>query len=325
MGLLACGAAAQTPQQPASQPPAGILTPQSPDRMRGDYVLSAGDQILLRTLEMEELNERLFVIDGDGNIALPLIGVVRIGGLTVDSAKNLLRERMAKFVREPQITLTVTQFRAEPVYLAGPFRTPGTYPLQGRRTLSEFLIGTGGLAPGTVRRIRITRRAENGPIPLPTASTSADGKLSEAYVTISPTGQLTNLEDDITLKPYDVLTAEKAEMIYLTGELGKVGAMDVGDKEALSVLQVVALSGGLTRDAKGEDARVLRPVLNTNRRAEIPVNVKAIMQGRAKDFMLMPNDVLFVPSKSGAKRNVGRVLTYTAPGLVSTLIWVLVR
>jgi polysaccharide export outer membrane protein len=317
------GAGAQVPaQQPAA---AGILTPEFSDQIRADYILSAGDQILVRTLEMEELNERSFVIDGDGNIALPLIGIVRIGGLNVEAARDLLLERMRKFVRDPQVTLTVMRFRAEPVFLTGPFRQPGTYPLQGRRTLGDLLISAGGLAPGAVRRIRLTRRAEHGLIPLPGAQTSADGKLSEVLITTSPTGQLNDLSEDIPLKPFDVLTAEKAEMIYLTGELGKVGAIDVGDKEALSVLQVVAMSGGLTRDANGSEARILRPVLNTTRRAEIPVDVKAIMQGKAKDFMLMPNDVLFIPAKAGTKRNFARILGYTAPPLVTTLIWTLAR
>ena len=319
---VAFSAAAQATSQQQSQ---GVLTPQSEEQMRADYVLSTGDQILVRTLEMEELNERAFVIDGDGNIALPLIGVVKIGGMTVESARNLLLERMRKYVREPQMTMTVTRFRAEPVFLVGPFRQPGAYPLQGRRTLADVLISAGGLAPNTVRRIQITRRAENGPIPLPAATTSADGKLSEVFINISPTGQLTDLSEDIVLKPHDVLTAEKAEMIYLTGEIGKVGAMDVGDKEGLSVLQVVALSGGLTREANGTKARVLRTVLNTNRRAEIPVDVHAILQGQAKDFMLMPNDVLFVPAKAGTKRNLSRFLTYAAVPMISTVIWTVVR
>ena len=54
-------------------------------RMPADYVLGPGDQILVRSLEMEELNERVFVIDGDGNIALPLVGILHVAGLTADA------------------------------------------------------------------------------------------------------------------------------------------------------------------------------------------------------------------------------------------------
>jgi hypothetical protein len=48
------------------------------------------------------------------------------------------------------------------------------------------------------------------------------------------------------------------------------------------------------------------------------------MQGRSKDFMLMPNDVLFVPAKSGRGRKIGRALLYATP-VISTMTWMLIR
>ena len=88
---------------------------------------------------MEELNQRMFVIDGDGNIALPLIGILHVAGQKPQTRAggSLLIEKMKKFVRDPQLTVTITQFRADPVFIVGAFRSPGTYPLQGRRTVSR--------------------------------------------------------------------------------------------------------------------------------------------------------------------------------------------
>ena len=285
--------------------------------MPADYVLGPGDQILVRSLEMEELNERVFVIDGDGNIALPLIGILHVAGLTADSSRSLLIERMKKFVRDPQLTVTITQFRSDPVFIVGAFRSPGTYPLQGRRTVSEMVLMVGGLAPGTIRKVRLTRKTEQGPIP--GAVAVAEGTLSSMEIPVTKTGELAGVGVDLVLKPYDVLTAEKADPIYLTGEIGKIGGLEIGDHESLTVMQAVAMSGGLTREANGEQARVLRQVLDTNRRAEIPVNVKGIMEGRERDFLLMPNDVLFVPRKSGGKRNAGRIMLYALP-LIPTML-----
>jgi polysaccharide export outer membrane protein len=302
------------PQGPVSQ---GAISDVA-DRMRADYKLGPGDQILVRSLEMEELNERLFVVDGDGNIALPLIGVLHVGGLTADGAQKLLLENMRKYIRDPQVTVTIMRYRADPVYLVGGFRSPGTYPLQGQRTVGEMLLTAGGLAPGAVRRIRLARKNEYGAITLPATRQTESGTVAE--MVINNSGQLANPSDDIALKPYDVLTAERAELIYLTGEVGKVGGIEVGDRESMTIMQAIASSGGLTRDANGAEARVLRQVMDTNRRAEIPVNVSRIIEGRDKDFVLLPSDVLFVPRKSGAKRNAGRTLLYVAP-MASTLIW----
>src|SRR5689334_15829343 len=227
-------------------------------RMPADYVLGPGDQILVRSLEMEELNERMFVIDGDGNIALPLIGIFHVAGLTADASRSLLIERMKKFVRDPQLTVTITQFRADPVFIVGGFRSPGTYPLQGRRSVSEMVLMVGGLAPGTIKKIRLTRKSEQGPIPIPGAVAVAEGTLTSIEIPVTKTGELAGIGVDLVLKPYDVLTAEKADPIYLTGEIGKIGGLEIGDHEALTVMQAVAMSGGLTRDANGEQARVLR-------------------------------------------------------------------
>ena len=136
---------------------------------------------------------------------------------------------------------------------------------------------------------------------------------------VTKTGELAGIGVDLVLKPYDVLTAEKADPIYLTGEIGKIGGLEIGDHESLTVMQAVAMSGGLTRDANGEQARVLRQVLDTNRRAEIPVNVKGIMEGREKDFLLMPNDVLFVPPEVRSEAECRRIMLYALP-LIPTML-----
>jgi hypothetical protein len=57
------------------------------------------------------------------------------------------------------------------------------------------------------------------------------------------------------------------------------------------------MSGGFTRDAKRADVRVLRPIIDTNRRAEIPINLTGIYEGKVNDFP-RPNDLLYVPHSS---------------------------
>jgi hypothetical protein len=57
-------------------------------------------------------------------------------------------------------------------------------------------------------------------------------------------------------------------------------------------------------------AFILRPVLNTSRRAEIPLNLKRILSSEDSDVPLLPNDVLYVPKSSAIK---GRDLLYALP------------
>ena len=142
------------------------LPRRSINTVRPDYELGPNDQILIGVPEAEEINQRPFRIDADGFINIAAwIGRIRAAGLTVRGLEAELTTRLRDYIRDPHVNITVVQFRSEPVIFLGAFRTPGIYPLQGGRTLVEMLAAVGGMQPNASRRIKITRRAEYGPIP----------------------------------------------------------------------------------------------------------------------------------------------------------------
>jgi polysaccharide biosynthesis/export protein len=103
-----------------------------------------------------------------------------------------------------------------------------------------------------------------------------------------------NPAEDIILEPYDVISVERAELLYVSGDVGKVGGIEFGERDSVSVLQALTQSGGFTREANRSKVRILRPIVGTSRRAEIEVDVKSILEGKENDFPLLPNDVLYV-------------------------------
>jgi polysaccharide export outer membrane protein len=156
--VLFCGAAgAQAPPPQPSAQPAAPAREDSSNPIRSSYALGPNDQITIRAFEVEEINDRPFRIDGDGFVNLPLLGRVKLAGLTVQEAEQQLTTLLKKYVKEPQVLITVTQFRSEPIFFVGAFARPGIYPLQGRRTLVEMLSTIGGLQPNASRRIKLTR------------------------------------------------------------------------------------------------------------------------------------------------------------------------
>jgi hypothetical protein len=74
-----------------------------------------------------------------------------------------------------------------------------------------------------------------------------------------------------------------------------VGGLELGERDSISILQALTQSGGFGRDANRSKVRVLRPIENTTRRAEIDINVKRVLEGKENDFPLLPNDLLYVP------------------------------
>ena len=326
------GAAGQTPPQPPpvlAPPLPGSVNPAQPprelpsDSIRPNYVLGPNDQILIRSPQAEEINEKPFRIDAEGSINLPLLRKVKAGGLTVQELEAELVKRLREFIREPQVIITMIQFRSEPVFLVGMFRAPGIYPLQGRRTLVEMLSSSGGLQPNASRHIKLTRRAEYGSIPLPNAIQEPDKKISTVEISIGSLRDNVNPAEDIVLEPYDVISVERAELVYVNGEVGKIGGIELGERDSVSVAQALTMAGGFTRDANRAKVRILRPILNTNRRAEINLDVKSIFEGKENDFPLLPNDVLYVTRSY--KRTVWATLGQIAIPIIPYLIFVGVR
>src|SRR5580704_1833326 len=107
--------------QPAAPAPAQGQNPQRPpdntnpgqapavprelpqDAIRPNYVLGPNDQVLIRAPQADEINEKPFRIDAEGNINLPLLGRLRAGGMTVQELETDLVRRLREYIREPQV------------------------------------------------------------------------------------------------------------------------------------------------------------------------------------------------------------------------------
>jgi polysaccharide biosynthesis/export protein len=304
------GAQNQTGQNGQQQP----LQQLPPDTVRPNYVLGPNDQIMIRAPEAEEIDNRPFRIDGDGNVNLPLVGHIHAAGMTLQELEADLVRRLREYIREPQVFVTITQFRSEPVFFVGLFTRPGVYPLQGNRSLLEMLTTVGGLQPTADRHITITRQAEYGPIPLPDAIYDPQKKVSTVEISWASLSQNVNPAENILLQPYDRISVSRAERIYVNGEVIRVGGQDLGERESISIAQVLSESGGFTRDAKKSKVRILRPIENTNRRALIEVDAKDLFAGKGIDVPLLPGDIVYVP-RSYSRQFWTAFATYSIPML----------
>jgi polysaccharide biosynthesis/export protein len=286
----------------------------------GRYVLGPGDQITVWALGVEELGEQPQRIDPLGNIDLPLIGQVRAGGLTVEELKTELANRLRKQVREPRISINIVEYHSQPVSVLGAVNSPGLQQLQGEKTLAEVLSMAGGIRPDAGYSIRITRQKEWGAIPLPGAKEDASGRYTVAEAKLKSLLEAEDPAVNVTVRPNDVITVPRAQMVYVIGEVTKAGGFALNERENVSVLQALSLAGGLTRTAKGSDCRILRGGSDATNRTEIPVNVQRILERKAGDVALQSDDVLFIPS-SAAKRGAVRALEAAINIGTGIVIW----
>jgi polysaccharide export outer membrane protein len=164
-----------------------------------------------------------------------------------------------------------------------------------------MMSAIGGLQPGASRRIKLTRRKEYGDIPLPNAVPAPDGSGASVEINMASLRDNLNPAEDIILQPFDAISVERAELVYVTGEVGKAGGFDLVDRDSMSVIQALTLAGGTGPDANTKMAWILRPISNTSKRAQIPLDLQRILKGQDLDRPLLPNDVLYVPRASGLK------------------------
>ena len=108
----------------AQRPPSSLVGQRAPS----GYVLAPDDAIAIVAPDLGESGDRTTTISSDGYITLPQVGRLRAAGLTVPQLEQLIIERLQPFVRSPQVSIRIVQFRAELVFLLGAFVKPGTYP-----------------------------------------------------------------------------------------------------------------------------------------------------------------------------------------------------
>jgi polysaccharide biosynthesis/export protein len=272
-----------------------------------NYILGPDDLVTIRVLDIDEVPDKPFRIDMRGNVNLPLVGRTHAAGLTVEEFETQLVEKFGAVLHDPTVSVFINEFRPQPVSVLGSVKTPGVFQIRGTKTLYEVLSLAGGLNPDAGSSIKITRRKSAGPLPLPTAADDSSGEFQVGEVTVKSVMEARNPKENIEVLPDDIVSVPKAELVYVIGAVHRSGGFVLSEKEKMSVLQALSLAEGLDRGAAPKDARILRPVPNTDSRQEIPVNLKEVLAGRSGDVSLAANDILFVPV-NGAKTAFGRGL-----------------
>jgi polysaccharide export outer membrane protein len=168
--------------------------------------------------------------------------------------------------------------------------------------------------------VRITRHLAWGPLPLSNARSDPSGRFSIAEVRLHDVlagGTAQNL----MIRPQDVISVPRAEMIYVVGAVRQSSGFVLEQRDSLSVLEALALAGGLAPKAAPQRAVILHPgEEESSRRVQVVVNLKNILAGRDPDLALGREDVLYVPY-SGAKIAAEKAVNAAITIGTGLLIW----
>lgn len=274
-------------------------------QVRSTYLLGPEDELQITGPELEELNNKTVRVDGEGDIQVPLVGRVHVGGMTVQQSEQELDKHLSTYIRHPQVAIDVKEMRSQPASILGAVNSPGVHQVEGHKTLLEMISMAGGTRADAGYSIRITRQIEWGCIPLPGATLDASSRFSIAQVNLQDIIEAKTPEENIQIFPHDVVSVPKAELVYVTGAVKKSGGFILGEHQSMSVLQAISMAEGLGSAPDTKHAKIVRTTADN--REEIPVDLKKILQGKAKDVAMQGNDILFVPDNTG-KRVALRVM-----------------
>lgn len=284
-----------------------------------EYVLGAGDQIVLHVSDMEEISDKPIRIDPNGFVDLPMAGRMQASGLTIEQFKANLSTKLAKYIDSPQISLNLTDNQSRPVSIVGSVNSPGVHQLQGPKRLIEVISLAGGVRADAGPRVILTRENKWGPLPLSGAKDDLTAGVTTASVSLDDLMASRNPSDNIEVQPNDVISIPKADLVYVVGNVKKSGGFQLSSHANITLLQAVSLAEGLDHNAAANRARILRPAPGGDGKTiEIPVDIKAIFAGKAPDVQLYGNDILFVPNsalKSSERITEGILLAATGAAI----------
>jgi polysaccharide export outer membrane protein len=269
--------------------------------LRTTYVIGHDDQILIHALDVPEISDKPQRIDSNGDVRLPIVGRIHVAGSTVEQVEAELVTRLKTFLKAPDVSVSVVEVRSEPVSVIGAVGSAGVRQLDGVKTLIEVLAIAGGPSADAGPIVRITRRLDQGRIPLPEAVDNVETGFSVVEIPLLPLLDAASPEKNIVIRPNDVISIPRARVVYVIGEVSRVGSVPVTRGDSVSVVEAIASAGGVLRTAAASGARILRLTQGSQTRTEIPVDVNKIMQGRSADVRLSVGDILVVPDSKGKR------------------------
>jgi polysaccharide biosynthesis/export protein len=265
------------------QAPAGRVAPPPVQTVADDYLVGPQDVLSLTVFNDDTLSRPALVVDTDGTIDCPYIGRQKVSGMTTRQIEEMLRRLLGLrrdpqgkvvggYLTNPNINVSVKDFRSQRVNVMGAVRNPGYVELQGDPTLTRALSQAGYPTPESGSYVQITH--EDGESP--------GGAPPEAKQERVPRQEIENgRASRMRLRPGDSVFVPPADKFFISGEVKTVGQLALNQET--TVQQAIIMAGGLTDRA------------NQNR-----VHIRRVVNGKTIDIkakdstIVLPGDTITV-------------------------------
>lgn len=265
---LLLAAAPHAAQAPPSQAPAQAMA--AGGESQANYVVGPEDILAVTVFNEAQLSGR-YRVENDGHFSYPFLGRVKAGGATVAEVASRLKSRLADgYLRNPQVTVEVEQFRSQSVFVIGEVRTPGKYMLSGAVSLIEALAQAGSVTQQAGGEVLILHPRDGSRGSGITTPERSDADVQRVNLHEIETGRLSR---NVTIRDGDTIFVPKAERFFVTGFVRTPGSYTL--EPNMTVLQAISMAGGVTERGSGRRLRVTR-----------------VVNGERKDLDAKPTDLV---------------------------------
>ncbi|MDC8786703.1 polysaccharide export protein EpsE [Roseateles koreensis] len=209
-----------------------------------EYRLGSGDLIRILVYQNPDLTLETRVSE-NGVISYPLLGNVKVGGLSMTQAENLINAELkgGNFVKNPQTTIVLLQVRGNQASVLGQVNRPGRFPLEtADMRLTDLLANAGGVAPTGAEVVVLTG--------------TRNGKPYRAEIDLPSIFAAGGSSKDVFVLNGDVVWVDRAPMVYIYGEVQRPGPMRL--ERGMTLMQCLATGGGITLRGTEKGIRVHR-------------------------------------------------------------------
>lgn len=250
----------------------------------GSDLIAAQDKLEITVFKVPDLTRELRV-GTDGMITFPLVGQIRASGLRPAQLEQAIARKLAAtYMKDPQVTVVVKESVQNRVTVEGAVKKPGVFPVIGSMTVLQAVAMAEGFTANADASGAVLLRK------------SSSGQISQQAIDIAAIRQ--GRMQDLLLLQDDRLFIPEAtyKRFTVAGEVNSPGLFELRD--GMTILQAVAMAGGMTRLADKKQALLFRRDDSGNFR-RFKVNLQAIFEGRAADpYVDMDDRVVVLNSRT---------------------------
>jgi len=249
------------------------------------------DLLALSVYDSPELT-RTVRVDTDGNIRLPMLkDPIQVRGMVPSQLESAIAKALTKgnVLVDPIVTVTIVEYQSRPVNVVGAVKNPLVFQATRPIPLLDAIARAGGMREDAGSDIVVSKEVVQ------------DGKPARITQTIPVRKLIDNADPtlNVLLHGGEEVLVPEALKIYVVGNVKKPGAYPVKNDEETTILQLLALSEGLT-PYSAKVAYVYRRS-PSGTKTEVTVPLAQIMKRKSPDMPLQANDILYVPDNNGKR------------------------